>query len=549
MSFFHKSIPSISVAGWILSFSALISAFLGLLRTRLLLDVYGVAIETDIYNVAFRVPDLIYTLTLSGAISAALVPILISHYRDNKEHAWELAQSFFFVALIFVSVLSGILFVFMPAAVEVFAPGFSPDAKQEAVLLSRIMLLSPILLGISAVFSGILQSTHKFIMYALAPLFYNGGLIVGIVVFQQIWGLKGLAYGVVLGALLHALIQVPSVLSTGFRFKRNRTLFHPQIKQIAKLIAPRSFASSIHQINLIVIAALASFIGTGSITIFVNSYNIDMLLAGILGISFATALFPILSDALVNNNYKKYLDSFFSTFSGVLFLVVPATVVLFILRTHIVRIAYGVSEVSWDEMQLMAASVTLLSIGALAYTLIPIVARAFYAQKNTITPVIASVAGVVLNIVLSVVFLYVVFPNTNFIQVIGDVLNIQVANQNDIEILALPIAFSVAGLLSFLLLLIMFFRADQRNKNISPQIVSSFLRIILLSVFVGAIGWIVLRLFDVNLRQDPITEIIGEFFVVSGIMGIIYVGVAYVLKFSEIQILTSLTSRFSRNKQ
>ena len=146
---------------------------MGLLRTRLLLDLYGVAVETDIYNVAFRVPDLIYTLTLSGAISAALVPILISHYADKKEEAWKIAQSFFFIALLFVSVLSVVLFVLMPYAVDVLAPGFDAEAKSQAVLLSRIMLASPILLGISAVFSGILQSTHKFIIYALAPLFYN----------------------------------------------------------------------------------------------------------------------------------------------------------------------------------------------------------------------------------------------------------------------------------------------------------------------------------------------------------------------------------------
>ena len=159
-----------------------------------------------------------------------------------------------------------------------------------------------------------------------------------------------------LGALLHASIQIPTLLSTGFRFKRGRKFFHPQIGKIVKLIAPRSFASSIHQVNLIVITALASIISTGSITIFMNSYNINMLLTGILGISFATALFPVLSKAIVKKDYKQYLDSFYSTFGGVLFLVIPASVLFIILRTHIVHIAYGVSGVSWDQTQLMAIS-------------------------------------------------------------------------------------------------------------------------------------------------------------------------------------------------
>lgn len=543
MKFLSRSIKSVPTAGWILSFSALISALLGLLRTRLLLDLYGVAVETDIYNVAFRVPDLVYTLTLSGAISAALVPILISHYSSNKEEAWKIAQSFFFIALIFVSVLSAILFIFMPYAVDVLAPGFNAEAKSQAVLLSRIMLASPILLGMSAVFSGILQSTQKFIIYALSPLFYNGGIIIGILFFTGIWGLKGLAYGVVLGALLHAAIQIPTVLSTGFRFKRGRQLFHPQIGKIAKLIAPRSFASSIHQVNLIVITALASVISTGSITIFMNSYNINMLLTGILGISFATALFPVLSKAIVKKNYKQYLSSFSSTFGGVLFLVVPASVLFIILRTHIVRIAYGVGDVSWDQTQLMAISLGLLSIGGFAYTLLPIVARTFYAKQNTFTPVIASIVGVVTNIVISVILLYVVFPSTRILQNIQNALNIQ--NIESADIIALPIAFSIAGILSLAVALFMFFVSDARNIPLIPQLAGSFARILSLSVVSGCVGWLVLQAFSVTVQNESLLIVIAQSVLVLLCMGVVYLGASYLLKFPEIRILKTFTTRFN----
>lgn len=543
MKFLSRSINSIATAGWILSFSALISALLGLLRTRLLLDLYGVAIQTDIYNVAFRVPDLIYTLTLSGAISAALVPILISHYSNKKEEAWKIAQSFFFVALLFVSVLSIILFILMPYAVDVLAPGFDADAKSQAVLLSRIMLASPILLGISAVFSGILQSTRKFVIYALAPLFYNAGIIVGILFFTDIWGLKGLAYGVVLGALLHASIQIPAVLSTGFRFRRGRKLFHAQIGKIAKLIAPRSFASSIHQVNLIVITALASIISTGSITIFMNSYNINMLLTGILGISFATALFPALSKSIVNKNYKQYLSSFASTFGGVLFLVIPASVLFIILRTHIVQIAYGVSDVSWDQTQLMAISLGVLSIGGFAYTLLPIVARTFYAKQNTFTPVIASIVGVVSNIVISATLIYLVFPSTNVLQKIQDIL--QISNIESADIIALPIAFSIAGILSLLVALGMFFVSDARNISLVPQILGSFARILSLSVVSGCVGWLALSAFDSNFQNNSFVDTMIQSVLVLGSMGVIYLCVSYLLKFPEMRILKTFTSRFN----
>ena len=543
MKFLSRSINSVVAAGWILSFSALVSALLGLVRTRLLLDLYGVAVETDIYNVAFRVPDLIYTLTLSGAISAALVPILISYYAKDKQEAWNITQSFFFITFLFLSIVSVILAIFMPYAIDVLAPGFDENAKSQAIFLSRVQLLSTILFGMSAVFASILQSTHKFIIYALAPLFYNGGIIIGILFFTDIWGLKGLAYGVVLGAFLHAVIQVPAVLSTGFRFKRNRKLFHPQVGSIAKLIAPRSFASSIHQVNLIVITALASIISTGSVTIFMNSYNVNMLLTGILGVSFATALLPVLSKAVVKKDYKQYLSSFSSTFGGVLFLVIPASILLIILRTHIIRIVYGVAEVSWDETRLMAVSLGILSIGGFAYTLLPVVARAFYAKQNTLTPVIASIVGAATNIIISVALLYLVFPSTRVLQTLGDILHIQDIESTDI--IALPMAFSLAGILSLLVSLILFFVTDKRNTSLIPQLAGSFVRIASLSVISGGIGWLGLRTLSAISPNDSLVVVLTQTVLVCGIMGVIYLGASYILKFPEIQILKTFTSRFN----
>ena len=331
LSFLFKPTKSIPLAGWILSISALVSALLGVVRTRLLLDLYGVGVETDIYNIAFRMPDLIYTLIIGGALSAAFIPIFISYWNKNKKEAWEIADSFLKVSFLVVILLAIIIAICMPLIINVLVPGFSENDKNLAVDLSRIMLLSPMILGVSAVLSNILQSMNRFIIYAFCPLFYNIGLILGIVLFTTWWGIYGLAWGVVFGALLHLIIQIPAVIQTGFSLSKTIKV-HPAIFRVAKLMAPRSFALGIYQLNIIAITAIASTINAGAITIFVNAHNIDMLLTGVFGISFATALFPTLSESYAKKDYKKYLDSFSHVLRGVFFITFPIGLLLFILR-------------------------------------------------------------------------------------------------------------------------------------------------------------------------------------------------------------------------
>lgn len=539
----NKSINSISISGWILALSAIVSAFMGLFRNRLLLDVYGVSIETDIYNLAFRIPDLAYTLTLSGAISAAVIPVLASKISTNREEVYRIIQSFFFVALIFVSILCLILFIVMPYAIDGIAPGFDESSRSKAIAISRIMLLSPILLGVSAVFSSVLQSLRKFIIYAMVPIFYNIGLIIGIVFFTDIWGLNGLAYGVILGAFLHLAIQVPSLISAGFSFKKSRKFFHPELSKIAKLMGPRSFASSVYQINLIAITALASVIGTGSITIFMNSYNINLLLVGILGVSFATAMFPSLSAAYARKDYKKYLFYFSSTFKGVLFLLIPASILFFILRYQITMLAYGVSNVSLGDLKLMATSLGILSIGGFTYALFPIVARAFYARQNTITPVSASVIGVASNIAIIVILLYVIFPATSIVESIEKLFNIQGLRLTDT--VSLPIAFSLSGILSLLVLFTMFVFTDSRNRVLIYDIGKSFIKICSVGFVSGAIGWITLNFVFEKVESD-LSAIFIQTAVVGTIVSIFYIGCAYIFKFSELKFLRV---RFSKHNE
>ena len=532
ISLLNRATTSIATAGWILSFSALASALLGLVRTRLLLDVYGVGIETDIYNAAFRIPDLVYNLAISGAISAAFIPVFVSYLARSKKEAWHLAQSFLYIALAVVGVLSVALFILMPHLIPLLAPGFSDSARAETVTLSRIMLASPILLGASAVFSGILQSLRKFVVYALAPLFYNAGLIVGIVVFTRWWGIEGLAWGVVLGAVLHAAIQLPFAFSSGFRL--GLPTLHPAVGRVGRLMVPRSLALGVSQLNLVVVTALASTVSTGAITIFMNAHKIETLLAGILGVSFATALFPALSEAIAKHDEKQYLDSFSKIFRGVLFLTLPASALFFVLRAQIVRVAYGTSQVTWEDTRLMAASLGLFAIGSFAYALVPVVARAFYAREDTITPVIASVVGFLVNIGLAFGLLFVVFENTTIKSFLVSAL--RVSDVPGTSILALPLAFSISGIVMLSVLLVTFF-AEPKNRSIVPSIASSFVRVSIATALASSAAWMSLYFFAAASPTDTLARLALQGFIATIAASAVYLAFAYLGRFPELDVL------------
>lgn len=539
-SFLNRQTHTISIAGWILSVAALVSAILGLVRTRLLLDLYGVSIETDIYNIAFRIPDLIYTLIIGGAISAAFIPVFISHWNKSKKEAWTIADSFLKVSFLAVLILAGALAVLMPTIIDLLFSSFSPEEKKLSVELSRIMLLSPMILGVSAVFSNILQSMNRFIFYAFSPLFYNIGLIIGVVVFTKWWGIYGLAWGVVFGALLHLAIQIPGVLQSGFSFSKS-TYIHPAIFRIIKLMAPRSFALGIYQINTIAITALAATISSGAITIFVNANNIDLLLTGIFGLSFATAVFPTLSHFYSKKDYTKYIDSFSHVLRGVFFITFPIGLLLFVLRYNATQLIYGVDNVLPSDIQLMAATLGILSFGAFAYALAPIITRAFYAKENTKTPVIASVINMLTTVSVSSLLLFVVFPNTNTMSFFENILNLQ--GIENTEVIALPMAVTLAGLVSLLVVFVSFLISDKRNFVIMHDIWSAILRIGFASLLSTVMAWGTLRLINIHFDHYSPSALLLESIIVSTVALITYLAMVYIMRFPEKEVITLLLKR------
>lgn len=535
-----KTIP---FAAFLLGLSALISRLLGLFRDRLLASAFGAGETLDVYFTAFRIPDFVYGILITGGITAVFLPVFAEYFEKDKKEGWLLANNVlncFFVLLVLVCL---ILSLFTPSLVEMIAPGFSLEKKNLTVSLTRFMFLSPILFGLSSIFSGILHYFNRFLAYSLAPILYNLGIIFGILFLSPYFGILGVVYGVIIGAFLHWLIQIPAALGSGFFYLPSFNFKHRGLKRIFKLMVPRTIGTAAYHINLIVITAIASTLISGSISIFNFSNNLQYLPIGIFGISFAVSSFPVLSQAWALNNKERFLEKLSQVFRQILFLIIPVSVLMFLLRAQIVRLILGTGQFGWLETRLTAASLGIFCLGIPAAALVPFLAWAFYSFQNTKTPVIIGLASMILSIILCFSFVKVLgFPNF-FQDFMAKFLKIE--GIENIEVIGLPLALSLASLFQFSLLFLGLIR--KFGSLWIEKISYSFKKIIISTFFMGPFTFLTLRLL---LPFVDMRTFLGVFFQTAGaaFAGILtYLSLAYFLKSPEIKTIeSSILKKFTR---
>lgn len=412
---FRQPINSITIAAALVALSSLISRFLGVVRDRILAGQFGAGAELDIYYAAFRVPDLIFNLVVLGALSAGFIPVFTSLIKDfaceakndcdsRQENiiAWRLAGNVLNFLLLGLGAISFLGIIFAGPLTRLITPGFSPANQEMVAMLTRIMFLSPLFLGASGIFGGILQSFRRFLVYSLSPIFYNLGIIVGAVYFVNFWGLAGLAWGVVLGALCHMAIQIPLVYQLGFRYQWKIFWQDVNTWKIWRMMVPRTLSLAISQINLVVITIIASGLASGSLAVFNLANNLQSFPIGIFGISFAIAAFPALSQAAFDK--EKLSASFSQTMRQILFFIIPATVFIIILRAQIIRVILGTGNFDWTHTILTMNTLGFFALSLFAQATIPLLTRVFYARHDSKTPLYFGLASVILNIGLSLFF-------------------------------------------------------------------------------------------------------------------------------------------------
>lgn len=379
---------TITGAAFVLALASLASRFLGLVRDRLLAGNFGAGDALDVYYAAFRVPDLVYNLLIMGALSAGFVPVFISFWKsdDQRQESWHFVNSLLNILLVGLLVLGGLFFIFTPWLMKLITPGFGPEKMAQTVMLTRLMFLSPLLLGISSVWGGVLQSAKRFLVFSLTPIFYNLGIIFGILFLAPKLGVLGLAWGVALGALLHMIIQVPAIWSLGWRYQFSFDWRHEGVRRLTRLMLPRALTLAVSQLNFVAITILASSLAAGSLAVFNLAYNIWTFPLGILAASLAIAVFPSLSEKAARQDWSGFADNFSATFRQILFLILPASVLLIVLRAQIVRVILGTGKFGWEDTILTINSLQYLAFGLFAEALILLLLRGFFALEDTKTP-------------------------------------------------------------------------------------------------------------------------------------------------------------------
>jgi putative peptidoglycan lipid II flippase len=400
-----RPIDNITAAAALVALLSVASRVLGILRDHILSGRFGAGLELDIYFAAFRIPDFIYSLVIMGALSAGFIPVLSGLIQKgtlqfgNKERINNLVVNILNTLLLLIFALSVLGILLAKPLTAWLTPGFSLEAREQTVILTRIMFLSPLFLGISGVLGGVLQSYKRFFIYSLSPIFYNLGIIFGAVFLTRYFGLVGLAWGVVLGAFLHFLIQVPTIWSLGFRYRFYIDWQDKALRQVAKMMGPRTLSLAVSQINLIAMTVLASTLETGSLTVFNLANNLQSFPLGVFGISFAVAAFPFFSDNADNLDVLK--ARFSSTLRQIMFFIIPASVLIITLRAQIIRVVFGSGSFTWRDTLMTMDTLGFFALSLFAQASIPLLVRVFYARRNSLTPFYISLFSVALSIVLA----------------------------------------------------------------------------------------------------------------------------------------------------
>ena len=375
-------------AAYLLAGLALGSQLLSLVRDRLLAAHFGASGTLDVYYAAFRLPDFLFA-TLASLLSIyALMPVLTKLEVEREGYMIAFMRSALLAFFVVYGAIAGVIFIFATPILIWIAPGIASDPERlsELVFLTRILLLQPMLLGLSNILSNLTQIRNRFLLYAISPLLYNLGIIIGIVALYPRLGLAGLGWGVVLGAVLHLLIQLPFFVTEQTRDLLPRKRTYKLLREVLVLSIPRTLALAATQISLLALVAMASFLAAGSISIFMFAFNLQAVPLAIIGVSYAVAAFPTLSRLHAGGQMKEFASYVEAAIRHIIFWCMPATILVIVLRAQLVRTVLGVGLFDWRATRLTAAALALFMLSLTAQALSFLIARGYYAAGNTKKP-------------------------------------------------------------------------------------------------------------------------------------------------------------------
>jgi putative peptidoglycan lipid II flippase len=398
---------TLAKAGLLVSGAFLISRVLGWLRYIVMVEFFGARADLDAFLAAFRLPDLMFQLVAAGALASAIIPIAATLLATGDEaRTWRVISTIANLMLVALIVLSVIVYVAAPWIVPVITPGFvgQPAQLDRTIELTRIMLLSPVFLALGSLATSVLNARNRWFASVIAPIVYNLAIIAGTIFLSAPLGVTGLAVAVVLGSFGHLLVQVPAVLQLGYRYVPRIDLEDPQARQALLLMAPRAIGLGVTQITFVVVTAIASTFGDGGISAFQLAFVLLQIPLGVIGVPLGVVLLPALSHEAAVGNAVEFAGLVSRALRLLLFVMVPIAGLGIVLAGPTVQVLFGGGRTPPATLDLIALTLATFLLGLAAHAMIAVLARAFYAEQDTRTPVAAGIVSVAFNTILSVVF-------------------------------------------------------------------------------------------------------------------------------------------------
>jgi putative peptidoglycan lipid II flippase len=475
-SFLLRRQTNILSAAFVIMVTYALSHLIGLLKTRLLISVFfgSKAPILDVYYAAFVIPDTIFQLLVIGSLSAAFIPIFTRYLSKKASEAWYVAAMSLNLVLMVFLVISIMIFIFAPQFSQLIAPGFNPTQIATMSSLLRVMLMAQLFFCVSGFLTGMIQSHQQFLIPALAPVAYNLGIIGGIYFLSPTLGIYGPAWGVVIGAAIHMLIQLPSAVKLGFRFIPRLDFSHPGVKEIITLIPPRSLALGIDQIEQFVSVILASLLAPGSLTILNVARLLYALPTSLFGVTIGQAALPTLSLQYSQADKRHFLKTLTDSFLQVAFFALPLSTIFIILRIPIVRLVFGASSFPWTATLLTGKTLAILAISSSASAIMQLIVRGFYSLHDTRTPLAVGLFSALINTIFSV-------------------LAVQIFH---LGVAGLAISISVTTIIEAVSLFLILNTRLQTPIELKNQVVVSLAKMIMISLITGISLWVPMHFLD-----------------------------------------------------
>lgn len=371
------------------------SYMLGLLRDRTFARTYGAGSELDAYNAAFLVPDFLFNLLVASGIAAAVVPLFTHLKHKSKQAAEQYTNAVLTGSVGVMVIVAAALWFFADGASHLVAPGLSSEAQGQVAQLMRILSLSPLLFAASNTLGAVLVAERRFLFYGLSPILYNVGIIAGTLFLAPRMGIVGAAIGTLIGAALHLLARVIDISWSGWRLRFQTPWNVPATAQTVRLMLPKMLGHPVELATFWVFTALASHLAAGSIAILNFARNFQSVPVSIIGITLATTAFPALAHAAAKKSRRNFSETYWRTFATVGVSSALAGLLLWLIRRPLVAVLLGGGAFDRGDIKLTAATLGIFCLSVPTEALSHLAARSFYATQNTLTPVLFSMASLV----------------------------------------------------------------------------------------------------------------------------------------------------------